>query len=80
MVPNVLFSRNMKKMLPKVSIEVRIIPRTKLDTKFCTWVMSLVTRVTREPVPNRSTWGNEKVMMLRKASFRISFPMFCPDR
>ena len=50
--PNFAFSRNMKKMLPKVSMDVRIRPRLNSDTNSCTCVMSLVTRVISEPVPN----------------------------
>ena len=68
----------MKYMLPNISMAVRIMPRTNWEMKFCTWVMSLVTRVTREPAPSRSTWGKEKVMIRRKQSLRISLPMFCP--
>ena len=45
----------MKYMLPNISMAVRIMPRTNWEMKFCTWVMSLVTRVTREPAPSRST-------------------------
>ena len=78
--PNRGFSRNMKNILPKVSMVVRIMPRTNWDTKFCTCVMSFVTRVTREPVPKESTCGKENVMMFRKQSLRISLPMFCPVR
>ena len=44
--------RNRQKILPPISMKVRIIPRTNCATKFCIWVMSLVTRVTNEPVPN----------------------------
>ena len=51
MRPKVRLSWNMKNMLPKVSMVVRIMPRTNWDTKFCTCVMSLVTRVTSEPAP-----------------------------
>ena len=74
--PNCRFNRNMQKMLPATSMVVRIIPRINWATKFCIWVMSLVTRVTSEPVPNRSIWGKEKHMIRRKQSFRISLPMF----
>ena len=38
--------------------------------------MSLVTRVTSEPVPTCPTCGKEKVMILRKQSFLISLPTF----
>ncbi len=77
--PKRRFSRNIKYMLPKVSIEIRIIPRINVETKFCTWVMSLVTLVTKEPVPKRSSCGKENVMILRKQSFRISLPIFWLD-
>ena len=33
-------------------------------------------KIPPEPVPNRSIWGKEKVMIRRKQSFRISFPTF----
>ena len=74
--PNCRFRRNMQKMLPPISMVVRIMPRTNCAARFCTWVMSLVTRVTRDPVPKRSICGKEKVMIRRKQSFRISLPMF----
>ena len=54
-------------------------PRTNWETKFCTWVISLVTRVTNEPVPNWSSWGKENCIIRRKQSLRISLPMFWPD-
>ena len=41
-------------MLPNVRSVVRISPLINSETKFCTWVISLVTLVTMEPVPNRS--------------------------
>ena len=65
-------------MLPKVSMVVRTMPRTNWDTKFWTWVMSLVTRVTREPVLKASIWGKEKDIIRRKQSFRMLLPMFWP--
>lgn len=55
-------------------------PRTNWDTKFCTCVISFVTHVTSDPVPNRSSCRKEKVMILRKQSFRIALPIFCPGR
>ena len=77
--PKVWFKRNMQYMLPNISIEVRIMPRTNWETKFCIWVMSLVTRVTNQPVPNWSSWGKENCIIRRKQSLRISLPMFWPD-
>ena len=56
MRPNRVLSRNRKKMLPNISIPVRIIPRTNCEIRFCTCVMSLVIRVTSEPVPKQSTY------------------------
>ena len=49
--PNLEFRRHMQNILPNVSIIVLIIPPTNCDTKFCTCVISFVTRVTREPLP-----------------------------
>ncbi len=79
MSPKRKFSRNIQYMLPNVRSVVRISPLINSETKFCTWVMSLVTLVTREPVPKRSICGKEKSMILRKQSFRISFPIFWLD-
>lgn len=78
--PNSRLSMNIKVMLPKVRNEQRIMPRTNWETKFCTWVISLVTRVTKVPAPNLSIWEKEKAMLCRNASLRISLPMFWPDR
>ena len=76
-LPNAGLSLYMQYMLPKVSIVVRIMPRTNSDRSVCTCVMSLVTRVTSEPVPKRSICGKEKVMIRRKQSLRMSLPTFC---
>lgn len=65
-------SRNIKYMLPKVGSEVRINPRSNSETKACTCVISLVTLVTREPVPKRSGCGKENDIILPKQSFLIS--------
>lgn len=52
--PNARLSRNIKVMLPSVKNTQRTMPRTNWETKFCTWVMSFVTRVTSVPAPNWS--------------------------
>ena len=46
--------------------------RITIATKFCSWVTSLVTRVTREPVENRSILPNAKLWILVYRSVRIS--------
>ena len=68
----------MQNMLPNMSIPLRIMPRTNCERKFCTCVMSLVTRVTSEPVPMESICGKEKAIIRRKQSLRMSLPTFCP--
>ena len=45
-------------------------PRISVWRKVCTWVISLVTRVIREPVENRSMSEKEKVWIRAKASLR----------
>ena len=46
--------------------------RMSMATKFCIWVTSLVTRVTSEPVENRSIFPKEKLWIFRYRSLRIS--------
>ena len=50
----------------------RILIRSIILTKFCTWVTSLVKRVTSEPVENLSIFANEYCCTLRYTSTRIS--------
>ena len=52
----------------------RSIIRSAIMIRFCTCVISLVRRVTREPVENRSISENEKVWIFLNASFRSPAP------
>ena len=52
----------------------RSIIRSAIMIRFCTCVISLVRRVTREPVENRSISENEKVWICLNASFRSPVP------
>ena len=52
----------------------RSIIRSPIIIRFCTWVMSLVSRVTREPVEKLSMFWKENFCTFRKQSFRRSAP------
>ena len=57
---------------PIIMLGARSAIRITMATKFCIWVTSLVTRVTSEPVENRSILPKEKLWILRYRSLRIS--------
>ena len=61
-------------MPPKNITVHRTTDRMDIMTICSTWVTSLVMRVTREPVVNRSVCWNEKVMIRANRSLRTSFP------